>query len=86
MLSICCKETWVLMQGALSIDESASLAQSVCSGNSNSAVFFLLPQPHSSCNLSTVFKHRRLMEDKVIAILGSKQLRVSFHVRFQLQL
>lgn len=31
-----------------------------------------MPQPHSSCSFSTVYKHRRPIEDKVIAILGSK--------------
>ena len=57
--------------GALSIDESVSLCQAVCSGNACSVTFFLLPQPLSSVNLTTVFKHRRLIEDKAVATLGS---------------
>lgn len=59
------------MSGALSIDESIALAQGVCSGNPGTALFALLPQPHSSCNFSTVLKHRRLVEDKVVSKLSS---------------
>ena len=59
-----------LSSGALSIDESTALCQAVCSGSANSTLFGLLPQPHSSCNLTTVFRHRRLIEDKIVAKLG----------------
>ena len=57
--------------GALSIDESITLGQAVCSGNANSSMFILLPQPHSSCSLVTILKHKRLVEDKMVATLTS---------------
>lgn len=69
------------ISGALSIDESIALAQGVCSGNASSAIFSLLPQPHSSCNFSTVLKHRRLIEDKVVSNLSSISNRCTVATR-----
>lgn len=34
----------------------------------------LLPQPHSSCSHTAILKNRRLLEDKVVAMLGSNQI------------
>ena len=51
------------------MDESLSLAQAVCGGNSGTMCFALLPQPHSSATHTAILQHRRLVEDKPVAIL-----------------
>lgn len=78
---LCCifrpsfKFTW----GALSIDEGVSLIQSVCSGNSSSMGFFLLPQQHSSTDPNTVRNNKRLLEDKVGARLACNDSWFGLH-------
>ena len=51
------------------MDESLSLAQAVCGGNTGTMCFALLPQPHSSATHTAILQHRRLVEDKAVAIL-----------------
>ena len=53
------------------MDESLSLCQAVCGGNSNSMGFILMPQAHSSTSHTAILKNRRLLEDKAVAILES---------------
>lgn len=53
------------------MDESLSLCQAVCGGNSNSMGFILMPQAHSSTPHTAILKNRRLLEDKALAILES---------------
>lgn len=55
--------------GAMSLDESLTVMQAVCAGNSHSVGLILLPQRHSSCAFATVMNNRRLLEDKCIANL-----------------
>ncbi|CAL1168291.1 unnamed protein product [Cladocopium goreaui] len=64
--------------GALSIDESVTLAQGVASGNAGTVSFWLLPQWHSSMGKQSVLKNRRLLEDKVIGSMDVYEIALNF--------
>lgn len=57
------------------MDDSVDLVSHICMGNNNTLGFFLTPIVHSSTNLETIIKRRRLMEDKVF---GAKLGNLSF--------
>ncbi|CAK9076978.1 unnamed protein product [Durusdinium trenchii] len=59
----------------LLIDEAISLSHAISSGNTNTLCFACLPQIHSSTTTATVMKNRRLLEDKLLACMGSKTVR-----------
>ena len=56
--------------GVMGIDEGIELASLVTGGNDRSMLLALEPQYHSSTEKHSVVKHRRLLEDKVIASLA----------------
>jgi len=52
------------------VDEAVGLARSICSATSDAICFCLLPVVHASTRQEIVVKHRRHMEDLMMAILG----------------
>ena len=61
--------SFALAPGALSVDESLSLVQAVCGGNSSTLGFVLMPLPHSSAAHTAILNHRRAIENTCIATL-----------------
>ena len=55
--------------GPSSIDETITLASSVTAGNDRSILLVLEPQHHGSMEKTSIVKHRRLLEDKIMACL-----------------
>ena len=57
------------------VDEAVGLARAICSATSDAICFCLLPVVHASTQQSTVIKHRRHMEDLMMATFGFLLLR-----------
>lgn len=55
--------------GPTIIDEAIKLASMITAGNDKSILIVLEPQHHGSMDKHTIVKHRRLLEDKIIARL-----------------
>lgn len=55
----------------MTTNEAVDVTAAVTQGNASTCGLVLLPQQHSSTDTEIVFKHRRLVEDAVTAILGS---------------
>lgn len=51
------------------IDDGIKLASLVTAGNDKTLLVVLEPQHHGSMDKHTIVKHRRLLEDKIIAYL-----------------
>ncbi|CAK9064636.1 unnamed protein product, partial [Durusdinium trenchii] len=64
--------------GPLLIDEAISLSQAISSGNANTMCFACLPQVHSSTSMATVMKNRRLLEDKLFAVMNSHEIALNY--------
>ena len=71
-------KTQLIVWGVLSIDEAVGLIQSVCAGNSNTMGFIMFPQYHSSTTKNVVIQNRRLLEDKIVAVLDTYEISVNF--------
>ena len=55
--------------GPTVIDEGIKLASMITAGNDKSMLVVLEPQHHGSMDKHTIVKHRRVLEDKIIACL-----------------
>ena len=51
------------------VDEAVDLAKQMSASFSQALVFAFMPQQHSSIEQATVVGHRRLLEDRLMALL-----------------
>ena len=58
-----------LCLGHILVDEAVSLAKSLCSATPQAICFVLLPQFHASADREVIVKHRRQLEDLLLAFL-----------------
>lgn len=58
--------------GQLLVDEAVSLAKTICTSSANVLCFVLLPVIYSGMEQTTVMKHKRYMEDLMVALWAQR--------------
>jgi hypothetical protein len=70
-ISVCFATFLFLVAGPALVDEAVALAKAVCSASSDVVFFCLLPTVHGSTSQHVVVRHRRHMEDLLMAFHSS---------------